>query len=219
MWYPLTRFIAAPLARLACRPLIEGRHHVPQRGAFVLASNHLSFLDSVVLPLFSPRRVAFLAKAEYFEDRSMGGRLRSRWFTALGAVPVRRGASRAAHAALDSALEVLAAGEAFGIYPEGTRSRDGRLYRGRTGVAWLALTAAVPVVPVALAGTQRLLPVGSRVPRPTQVGIRFGAPLHFAELYGRGDDARVRRAVTDEIMTAIADLSGQERVPRYNRVP
>ncbi|MDG6104980.1 1-acyl-sn-glycerol-3-phosphate acyltransferase [Dactylosporangium aurantiacum] len=187
------------------RPTVEGLHHVPRHGAVVIAGNHLSFYDSVVIPLVVPRRVVFLAKAEYF-DR---GRLRRWWFRTTGAVPVRRGDAPAARAALDTALDVLAAGGAFGIYPEGTRSRDGRLYRGRTGVAWLALTAGVPVVPVALTGTGAL-------PRRARITVRFGAPLRCTGLPG---DARARRAATDEVMDAIAALSGQERVPRYNTVP
>lgn len=207
-----TRALVAPLARLVYRPVVEGRHHVPRRGPVILASNHLSFIDSVVIPLVAPRPVAFLAKAEYFE----------RWpsralFTALGAVPVRRGAHRAAQDSLDAALRVLEGGGAFGIYPEGTRSRDGRLYRGRTGVGWLALTARAPVVPLALAGTERIQPVGARLPRIRRVTVRFGAPLVFGPEYGDADSARARRLVTDEIMDRIAGLSKQERVPSYNQ--
>ncbi|GAB3846469.1 lysophospholipid acyltransferase family protein [Dactylosporangium cerinum] len=197
-----------PLLRLLFslwyRPRVEGLHHVPRGGAVIIAGNHLSFYDSVVLPLVVPRRVVFLAKAEYFER----GRLRRWWFRATGAVPVRRGDGPAARSALDTALDVLAGGRAFGIYPEGTRSRDGRLYRGRTGVAWLALTAGVPVVPVALTGTGAL-------PGRARITVRFGAPLHCTGLAG---DARDRRAATDEIMDAIATLSGQERVAHYNAV-
>ncbi|WP_326999941.1 1-acyl-sn-glycerol-3-phosphate acyltransferase [Dactylosporangium sp. NBC_01737] len=197
---PLLRLIFS----LWYRPRVEGLHHVPRRGAVIIAGNHLSFYDSVVIPLVVPRRVVFLAKAEYFER----GRLRRWWFRASGAVPVRRGDGPAAREALDTALDVLAGGRAFGIYPEGTRSRDGRLYRGRTGVAWLALTAGVPVVPVALAGTGGL-------PGRERITVRFGAPLH---LTGAPGDARDRRAATDEIMDAIGALSGQQRVPRYNPV-
>jgi 1-acyl-sn-glycerol-3-phosphate acyltransferase len=197
-----------PLLRLLFslwyRPRVEGLDNVPRRGAVIVAGNHLSFYDSVVLPLVVPRRVVFLAKAEYFER----GGLRRWWFRATGAVPVRRGDGPAARSALDTALDVLAGGRAFGIYPEGTRSRDGRLYRGRTGVAWLALTAGVPVVPVALTGTGGL-------PGRARITVRFGAPLRLA---GLADDARDRRAATDEIMDAIGALSGQERVARYNPV-
>jgi 1-acyl-sn-glycerol-3-phosphate acyltransferase len=195
-----------PLLRLLFslwyRPRVEGLRHVPPRGAVIIAGNHLSFYDSVVLPLVVPRRVVFLAKAEYFER----GPLRRWWFRATGAVPVRRGDGPAARTALDTALDVLAGGRAFGIYPEGTRSRDGRLYRGRTGVAWLALTARVPVVPVALAGTDGL-------PGRSRITVRFGPPVHCA---GQAGAARDRRAATDEIMDAIGALSGQERVARFN---
>jgi 1-acyl-sn-glycerol-3-phosphate acyltransferase len=191
---------------------VHGREHVPADGPVILASNHLSFIDSVVIRFAAPRRVMFLTKAEYFTGRGLRGRLMRWFFTAAGSVPVSRGQHRAAQAALDAALEVLAAGTVFGIYPEGTRSLDGRLYRGRTGVAWLALTSGAPVVPVALHGTERLQPVGKRLPRPHRVTVRFGPPLRFT---GDPGSARARRAVTNEVMHAIADLSGQERADRY----
>jgi 1-acyl-sn-glycerol-3-phosphate acyltransferase len=190
----------------------EGREHVPAAGPVILASNHLSFIDSVVLRLAAPRRVIFLAKAEYFTGRGLRGRLMRWFFTAVGSVPVSRGQHRAATAALDTALEVLGRGDAFGIYPEGTRSLDGRLYRGRTGVAWLALASGAPVVPVALAGTDRLQPVGKRLPRPARVTVRFGRPLTFT---GDPAEARTRRAVTNDVMRAIAELSGQETADRF----
>ncbi|GAA4712620.1 lysophospholipid acyltransferase family protein [Phytohabitans rumicis] len=214
MLVSVTRRMMAPPLRLLYRPAVEGRHHVPRRGPVILASNHLSFVDSLVIPLVAPRPVAFLAKAEYFDVRL------TRWlFTGLGAVPVRRGAHRAALASLDAAMEVLGAGGAFGIYPEGTRSRDGRLYRGRTGVGWLALTARAPVVPVAVAGTDDIQPIGARLPRIRPVTVRFGVPLTFDPSYGEPGDAQARRRVTDEIMDRIAELSGQERVAAYNTAP
>ncbi|TDV44881.1 lysophospholipid acyltransferase family protein [Actinophytocola oryzae] len=190
----------------------EGRHHVPPHGPVILASNHLSFIDSVVLRLAAPRRVAFLAKAEYFAGRGLRGRLVRWFFTAVGSVPVERGQHRASTAALTTALTVLDGGNVFGIYPEGTRSLDGRLYRGRTGVAWLALTSGAPVVPVALEGTDRLQPVGKRIPRPHRVTVRFGPPLRFT---GDAASARTRRVVTNEVMCSIAELSGQERADRF----
>lgn len=192
---------------------VEGREHLPRHGAVIVASNHLSFVDSVVLRLAAPRRVSFLAKAEYFTGTGLRGRLVRWFFTTVGSVPVSRGEHRAATAALDTACEVLNGGNVFGIYPEGTRSLDGKLYRGRTGVAWLALTTGAPVVPVALEGTERLQPVGKRLPRPHRVTVRFGRPLHFT---GDPAAARSRRAVTDEVMAAIAELSGQERADRFN---
>jgi len=216
MLYPLTRSVLGWVARLIYRPVIEGRENIPRGGPLLLASNHLSFIDSLVIPLAAPRRVVFLAKSEYFTGRGLRG-LWMRWiFTAVGAIPVRRGTFGAAQEALDSALEVLREGLVFAVYPEGTRSRDGRLYRGRTGVAWLALTAGCPVVPVALRGTQDIQPVGSRVPRIRKVTVRFGTPLDFSHL----QDAKpgpARREATDTIMAAIQCLSGQERVAHYNQ--
>jgi 1-acyl-sn-glycerol-3-phosphate acyltransferase len=191
---------------------VEGREHLPGEGAVILASNHLSFIDSVVIRLAAPRRVMFLTKDEYFIKPGLRGRIMRWFFTAVGSVPVSRGSHRAAQAALDTAREVLAGGNVFGIYPEGTRSLDGKLYRGRTGVAWLALTTGAPVVPVALDGTERLQPVGKRLPRPHRVTVRFGAPLTFT---GDPKSPRARRAVTDEVMLAIGELSGQERADRF----
>lgn len=217
MLYLLTRTVLGPVARLIYRPVIEGRDNIPRHGPLLLASNHLSFIDSFVIPLVAPRQVVFLAKSEYFTAPGIRG-LWMRWlFTAMGAVPVQRGTQGgAAQEGLDSALEVLQKGLAFGIYPEGTRSRDGRLYRGRTGVAWLALTAECPVVPVALSGTADIQPVGSRVLRIRKITIRFGEPLEFSHLKDV-QPGRARRQATDAIMAAIGELSGQERVPRYNQ--
>jgi 1-acyl-sn-glycerol-3-phosphate acyltransferase len=165
----------------------------------------------MVIPLSAPRRVGYLAKAEYFTGSGVSGWLSKTLFTALGALPVQRQTHRAAQEALDTALGVLRQGGGFGIYPEGTRSRDGRLARGKTGVAWLALTADCPVVPVAVAGTDEVQPVGSRWPRPHKVSVTFGAPLTFPEHRGMAGNGRARRAVTDQIMEAIAELSGQEK--------
>lgn len=218
MLYLVTRTVLSPLARLIYRPVIEGREHIPRSGALLLASNHLSFIDSFVIPLVTPRQVVFLAKSDYFTGKGLRG-LWMRWlFTAMGAVPVQRGIYGAAQPALDAAMEILSTGRAFGIYPEGTRSRDGRLYRGRTGVAWLALTAGCPVVPVGLSGTPDMQPVGSRLPRIRKITIRFGEPLDFSHLR----DAKpgpARREATDAIMAAIHELSGQELVTVYNNPP
>jgi 1-acyl-sn-glycerol-3-phosphate acyltransferase len=218
MLYLVTRTVLAPVARLIYRPVIEGREHIPRTGPVLLASNHLSFSDSFVIPLVAPRRVVFLAKSEYFTGKGLSG-MWVRWlFTATGAVPVRRGTHGAAQEALDSALEILNDGHAFVIYPEGTRSLDGRLYRGRTGVAWLALTAGCPVVPVALSGTQDIQPVGSRLPRIRKITVRFGEPLDFSHLQG-AKPGPARREATDAIMAAIHELSGQELARRYNQPP
>ncbi|MEZ0091441.1 lysophospholipid acyltransferase family protein [Streptacidiphilus sp. EB129] len=219
MFAAVARSVLAPLARTVYRPVVEGRENVPRRGPVIIASNHLSFIDSVVIPLVAPRPVVFLAKAEYFTGTGLKGWLSRAWFTAIDAVPVERGTHRAAQASLDAALGVLAGGGAFGIYPEGTRSLDGRLYRGRTGVAWLALTSGAPVVPVALAGTEKIQPVGSRLPRIRRVTVRFGAPLDFGDRADVRPAGPVRRAVTDEIMDAIHALSDQPRTAAYNEPP
>lgn len=211
MFYLLARFVIRPVFFLLFRPRVSGRGNVPLRGPVILASNHLSFIDSIAIPTVAPRRVAYLAKAEYFTGSGVGGWLSRVLFTAVGALPVQRQTHRAAQAALDTALEVLRRGEAFGIYPEGTRSRDGRLARGKTGVAWLALTAGCPVVPVAVAGTERVMPIGARWPRPARISVTFGQPLTFPEHAGRAGNGRARREVTDRIMEAIAELSDQEK--------
>ena len=215
----LSRSVLTPLTWAWLRPMVEGREHVPRTGPVILAANHLSVVDSFVIPLVAPRPVAFLAKEEYFTRPGVTGALLRTGLTAVDAVPVPRGAHRAAQAALDVALGVLAKGRAFGIHPEGSRSRDGRLYRGRTGVAWLALASGAPVVPVGVVGTQRVQPIGTRLPRPVRITVRFGAPLTFtaATFTGPGVGAGpARRAITDEIMAAIQELSGQETAPGYN---
>jgi 1-acyl-sn-glycerol-3-phosphate acyltransferase len=178
-----------------------------------------SFADSVVIPIVAPRKVAFLAKAEYFTGTGVRGRLMKAWFEGLGMVPVDRNDSRAALSSLDVALEILGRGGAFGIYPEGTRSRDGRLYRGRTGVAQLALTAGVPVVPVGLVGTDQLQPVDTTWPRLAKVTVRFGEPISFAGRFEGLAPGRARREATDEIMDAVHALSGQELAGTYNEAP
>jgi 1-acyl-sn-glycerol-3-phosphate acyltransferase len=200
-----------PLFLLVFRPRVTGRENVPRTGPFIIASNHLSFIDSIAIPLMSPRRVGYLAKAEYFRRPGIKGWFTKTWFTALGALPVERQTHRAAQEALDTAMSVLRAGGGFGIYPEGTRSRDGRLARGKTGVAWLALTADCPVVPVGITGTDRIQPVGASWPRPHRCTVVFGRPLTFPEHAGQAGRNRSRREVTDTIMAAIAELSGQER--------
>lgn len=217
--YTLTRHTAGLLARAIYRPAVIGAHHVPSGGPVILAVNHLSVADSFLVPLVLRRPVSFLAKAEYFEgvgaDRAI-----VRWvFGALGAIPVQRGRGRSAQEALTVASRVLAAGGAFGIHPEGTRSPDGRLYRGHTGVARLALESGAPVVPVALSGTDHLLPIGAKLPRIRPVTVRFGEPLDFSRYAGMEASLMVLRSITDEIMYAISELSGQEYVDLYQRRP
>lgn len=211
MFYVVARFVIRPLLWVLLRPRVRGRENVPADGAVILASNHLSFIDSIVIPTLAPRRVAVLAKAEYFTGTGVSGWFTRVLFTALGALPVERETHRAAQAALDTALGVLEGGGAFALYPEGTRSKDGRLARGKTGVAWLALTADCPVVPVAVHGTDRVQPVGARWPRPHRVTVTFGAPLTFPEHRGLAGKGKARREVTDVIMEEIAALSGQEK--------
>jgi 1-acyl-sn-glycerol-3-phosphate acyltransferase len=210
--YLIARFILRPLFRLIFRPTVRGRENVPRTGAFIIASNHLSFIDSMAIPLSAPRRVGYLAKAEYFTGSGIQGWFTRTLFTALGALPVERDTHRAAQEALDTAMTVLEAGGGFGIYPEGTRSRDGRLARGKTGVAWLALTADCPVVPVGITGTDRIQPIGASWPRPHRFTVTFGEPLTFPEHRGKAGNNRARREVTDAIMERIAELSGQEKV-------
>lgn len=213
-----SRVFLAPLARLIFRPRVIGRKNVPKTGAVILASNHLAFIDSVVITLVARRSVSFMAKSEYFTGTGVKGFISRSFFSGVGAVPVKRGAGQAAQEALDAGLGILENGDAFSIYPEGTRSRDGRLYRGRTGVAWLALTAGVPVVPVALIGTDELQPEGSGGIRMAKVTVQFGEPM---DLRGFGDasSGRARREATDAIMARIAAMSGQELANAYNEPP
>jgi 1-acyl-sn-glycerol-3-phosphate acyltransferase len=216
--YLLGRAGIAPVARILYRPTVIGRRNVPPSGAVILASNHLSFIDSIVIPLVAPRRVQFLAKSHYFTGTGFRGWLSRSFFSAIGAVGVERGAGQAAQAALDQSKRILDTGAAFALYPEGTRSLDGRLYKGRTGVAWLALTTGAPVVPVGLIGTNELQPVGARFPRIRPVTVRFGTPIDVSR-HGSADSGKARRLATDEIMAAIHALSGQELANEYNEAP
>ncbi|MCD4534211.1 1-acyl-sn-glycerol-3-phosphate acyltransferase [Nocardioides sp. cx-169] len=216
MLYRVLHTVVPPLAKAIWRPTVNGVDNIPRTGGVILASNHLSFADSMVIPIVAPRRVAFLAKSDYFTGTGVRGALSRMWFEGMGMLPVDRDDSKAALASLDTALSVLRRGEAFGIYPEGTRSRDGRLYRGRTGVAHLALTAGVPVVPVGLIGTDKLQPVGSSRPKVVPVTVSFGRPIQVVGRYDGVPLGRARREVTDQIMTAIQELSGQEPAGVYN---
>jgi 1-acyl-sn-glycerol-3-phosphate acyltransferase len=216
MLYEVVHAVVPPAAKLIWRPHVEGLDNIPPTGPVIVASNHLSFADSVVIPFVVPRRVAFLAKRDYFTGTGIKGALVRGWFEGIGMVPVDRDDNKSALDSLNVALEVLAQGEAFGIYPEGARSRDGRLYRGRTGVAHLALTSGSPVVPVGLIGTDRLQPIGASVPRVVRVTVRFGKPLDFSGRLEGVPAGRARREVTDEIMAAIQTLSGQPPAGEYN---
>jgi 1-acyl-sn-glycerol-3-phosphate acyltransferase len=189
---------------------VEGAHNVPRKGPAILAMNHLSFIDSFFIPAVLNRRITYVAKAEYFDD------WKTAWFfRSVGQIPIRRGAGSAWRRALDSAAEVLDEGKLFGIYPEGTRSKDGNLHRGHTGIARLVLETGVPVIPVGLSGTDRAMPIGSKFPRLfTKVGVKLGEPLDFSEYIGR-TDRQVLRHITDTVMSEIQKLSGQEYVERY----
>jgi len=217
--YQLSRAVAGPLLHVLWRPKVTGLEHIPATGGAILASNHLSIVDSIFLPLMLDRPLTFAAKSEYFTGRGFTQRLTGAYMRATKQLSVDRDSSRAAQDMLDAALALLRRGQLFGIYPEGTRSPDGRLYRGRTGVAWLALNSGLPVIPVAMLGTDRVLPPGSTVPRLHPVGIRIGKPLTF-EAYQGGTTTRgrARRAITDEVIQAIQELSGQEYVPLYASV-
>ena len=214
-YYWVGRTTLMSLAYAIWRPTITGKDNVPKEGGVLLASNHLSFIDSFAIPVAAPRKVSFLAKEEYFTGTGVRGRFVRGFMEAGDAIPVNRDSSRGAQDSLDLALEVLRAGKAFGIYPEGTRSRDGRLYRGRTGVAFLALTADVPVVPVGLIGTDKVQPVGARGLRMADVTVAFGPPVH-PSTYAGLPAGRARRQLTDDVMDSIAALTGQERVEAYN---
>lgn len=204
--------------RTLCRPSITGLENVPTDGPFIVASNHLSFLDSIIIQAICPRPVAFFAKAEYFTTPGVKGRAMKAFFESVGSIPVERGEQAASVAALDSLVDLLESGQGVGIYPEGTRSRDGRLYRGRTGVGWLALSTGAPVLPVGLIGTERLQPAGSNRITPHGFTLSIGEPLQF-EHVGRKHPLPQRRQATDAIVDAIAGLSGQERSGNYNQSP
>ncbi|MGY0386997.1 lysophospholipid acyltransferase family protein [Nocardioides sp. WG-D5] len=217
--YRVLHAIVPPALRAVWRPTVTGAENVPRTGGVILASNHLSFADSIVIPSVSPRPVHFLAKSDYFTGTGIKGAAQRAWFEGMGMLPVDRDDPQAALGSLEVALEVLGKGEAFGIYPEGTRSRDGRLYRGRTGVAHLALTAGVPVVPVGLRGTAELQPVGSSLPRLAKVTVEFGEPIQVAGRFDGVPLGKARRVITDEVMAAIAALSGQDVAGVYNERP
>ena len=216
MFYWLVKVILTPVLRTIWRPWAEGLENLPTEGPAIIASNHLAFCDSIFMPLLVPRKVTFLAKSEYFTERGLKGWLKRAFFTAVGQVPIDRSGGSASQAALDTGVRLLHEGHLLGIYPEGTRSPDGRLYRGRTGVAWMALQAGVPVIPCAMIDTEVVNPPGSVMwkfrPRP---GVRFGKPLDFSRYEGMHGDRFVLRSMTDEIMYELMLLSGQEYVDQY----
>jgi 1-acyl-sn-glycerol-3-phosphate acyltransferase len=213
-WF-LKTVVLGPILKMLFRPWVEGADNVPESGAAILASNHLSFSDSIFLPLALSRRITFPAKMEYFTGSGIKGRLTRWFFKGVGQIPIDRSGGRASEAALQSGLRVLRKGDLFGIYPEGTRSPDGRLYKGKTGIARMALEAGCPVIPVAMIGTDKAQPTGQKVPNIMRIGIRIGKPLDFSRYEGMENDRFVLRSITDEIMYELMLLSGQEYVDVY----
>jgi 1-acyl-sn-glycerol-3-phosphate acyltransferase len=214
--YSLLKYVfLGPWLRAIFWPKVEGREYVPDHGPAILASNHLSFSDSIFMPLMVRRKVTFVAKQEYFTGRGVKGWLIKMFFVGTGTIPVDRSGGRAAQAAIDTGLRVLREGNLFGIYPEGTRSPDGRLYRGKTGVARLALESGAPVIPVVMLNADEIQPPGKILPKVKRVRIRFGPPMDFSRYAGMAGDRFIERAVTDEIMYELMELSGREYVDVY----
>lgn len=215
LYWLLKRVILGPILRLVYRPWVEGAENVPAEGGAILAGNHLTVVDSIFMPLVLERKVVFLAKSDYFTERGVKGWMKRVFFGGTGNVPVDRAGGRASEQALQTAMNILGRGELLGIYPEGTRSPDGRLYRGKTGVARMALEAKVPVIPIAMIGTAEMQPEGRLIPKIMRPGVRFGEPLDFSRYEGMENDRYILRSITDEIMYELMKLSGQEYVDVY----
>jgi 1-acyl-sn-glycerol-3-phosphate acyltransferase len=213
--YQLSRVIAGPFLHTIWRPKVTGAEHVPASGGAILAVNHLSVVDSIFLPLMLSRPVTYSAKSEYFTASGPAARLWALYLKSTNQLQMDRDGPRAAQDTLEAALALLQAGNLFGIYPEGTRSPDGRLYRGRPGVGWLALKSGLPVIPVGMLGTRRVLPPGSVVPRPGRIEIRIGAPLTFPPEVLAAPPGKARQQIAERVMTAIQDLTGQEYVHMF----
>lgn len=211
MFYWLMKYVViGPIVKAIWRPWIIGRRNVPAEGAAILASNHLSFVDSIFLPLMLDRPVVFLAKSDYFTGKGLKGWATRMFFKGTGQLPIDRSGGKASEASLNTGLQVLGSGDLLGIYPEGTRSPDGKLYRGRTGIARMALEAHVPVVPVVMVDTDTMMPIGTRIPRIVRVGIVIGEPLDFSRFEGMEGDRYILRSITDEIMVGLQRLGEQE---------
>ncbi|MDO8307126.1 MAG: lysophospholipid acyltransferase family protein [Actinomycetota bacterium] len=213
-WF-LKHVVVGPWLRVLFRPWVEGVEHVPDKGAAILASNHLSFSDSFFLPLVVPRPITFLAKSDYFTGSGIKGLFTKAFFAGVGQVPVDRSGGRASEAALLTGQRILGEGSLLGIYPEGTRSPNGRLYRGKTGLARMAMESEVPILPVAMINTFEIQPPGQLRPSIRRVGVRIGRPLNFDRYEGLSNDRFVLRSVTDEVMYELMSLSGQEYVDMY----
>ena len=217
-YWVMKRIFLGPVLRLLFRPWVKGLDNVPAEGAAIIASNHLSFSDSIFMPLMVPRPVIFLAKSEYFTGTGLKGRLTALFFRLTNQLPMDRSGGAASAVSLNAGMDVLTGGGLLGIYPEGTRSPDARLYRGKVGVARLALQAGVPVIPVAMIGTDKVQPIGKRLPNIRRIGMIFGEPLDFSQYREQAEDRVVQRKVTDEIMFELMRLSGQEYVDEYAAV-
>ena len=214
-YFILKNFLLGPILKAIFRPWVRGMENIPTTGPVILASNHLSFSDSIFLPLQTRRPVVFLAKSEYFTGKGIKGALTRWFFKATGQLPIDRSGGKASEASLNTGLRVLGQGQVLGIYPEGTRSPDGRLFRGRTGIARMALESKVPVIPVAMIDTEKVQPIGRKLPRIRRIGIIVGEPLDFSRFDGMEGDRVILRAVTDEIMYELMKLSGQEYIDVY----
>jgi 1-acyl-sn-glycerol-3-phosphate acyltransferase len=215
VFYWVVKLILTPILRICFRPTVEDPENLPPYGAAILAGNHTSFLDNLLIPLVIPRKITYLAKSDYFTGRGLKGRLQAMFFRGVGQIPIDRAGGHASEAALSTGLRVLADGKLLGLYPEGTRSPDGRLYRGKTGIARMALEAGVPVIPLGLIGMFEIQPHDRRLPRVGRVRIKVGKPLDFSRYAGMEDDRFVLRSITDEIMYELMTLSGQEYVDTY----
>jgi len=215
LYWLLKNVIVGPFMLSVFRPWVRGRENVPESGPVIFASNHLSFIDSVFLPLVVERPIRFLAKSEYFTGTGLKGWFTRRFFLGIGQLPIDRSGGKASEHSLNAGLEHLASGGQLGIYPEGTRSPDGRLYRGRTGVARMILESGATVVPVAMVDTEKAMPTGTVIPKVKRIGMVFGEPLDFSRFAGLEGDRFVLRSITDEIMYELARISGQEYVDVY----
>ncbi len=216
MWYWLFKYVLlGPILKLVGRPRVEGLENLPARGPAILASNHLAVVDSFYLPMAVPRRIYFLAKSEYFTGTGPKGAFQRWFFTAVGQIPIDRTGADAAAGALIAARRKLEEGELMGMYPEGTRSPDGRLFKGKTGLARIAMETGVPVIPVAMINTEKLNPPGTTIPRPARITVKIGEPLDFSRFEGMNGNRFIERAVTDEIMYELMRLSGQQYVDIY----
>ncbi|MBX3099629.1 MAG: 1-acyl-sn-glycerol-3-phosphate acyltransferase [Salinibacterium sp.] len=213
-WF-MKNLVAGPLLKTVFRPWVTGLDNIPKTGGVILASNHLSFIDSIFLPLLIDRRIYFLAKSDYFTGRGFKNWATKHFLLGTGMLPIDRSGGKASEASLNTGLQVIARGNVLGIYPEGTRSPDGKMYRGRTGVARMILEGHVPVVPVAMVDTEKVMPMGRKIPKVRRIGVIFGEPLDFSRFEGLEGDRFILRAITDEIMYELSRISGQEYVDVY----